>query len=98
MSVAAVIEARRKILAERRRALDELGYDDLAVEAGLVEELEVLEALGSAYLDELVAERTLPRGALRAELHEGLAALERDDLAGLERAIIAIADLLGGTP
>lgn len=98
MSVAAVIEARRKLLAERRRALDELGYDDLAVEAGLVEELEVLEALGAAYLDELRAGLRLPRGELKAALHRGLAAIEDDDPAALGKALLTAANLLGGRP
>jgi hypothetical protein len=91
-----VFGARHDLLKERDRARQELGYDDLATEALAVEEREFLLRILEAHRDELRAQWRLPRGEIKAALHEAIAAVERDDLEGLSAAVLRVADVLGG--
>jgi hypothetical protein len=96
VNVADMIRARHAVLRERRRALDELGLDDLVAHATLVEDLEFVRDVGAAYLEEINRRSFLPRPRLKAALYRALAAVEDDDVEALGAAVIEVADVLGG--
>ena len=62
--VMAVLGDELRRLDARRRAVEQLGYQDVVFEAAIVEQLEFIRDLQRAYLAELRREWRLPRGAL----------------------------------
>lgn len=93
-----VINRRKALLLFRRDAMDDHTLDDLAAHAAVVDEMEVLRDIAAAYAAEVASQWSLPRAALKAELHEAMAAVERDDLVGLTGALSRVTDLIVGDP
>lgn len=97
MSLRDVLGEEHERINAERHALDELGLgDDIVKTAEIVERLRFLRDVYVAYNAELNRQWRLPRSALKAALHEAMAAVERDDLEGLSAAVLRVADVLGG--